>query len=269
VCGAAVNTSLVPRFPTPSERNRDIDVTYDGAPGAYEVTFHPDDWRPLDTFDLIVRHGVPDASCSDEVVVGATAIRVTACHPDGWPTASTCRSEPAVTLDQGDCKNMQSAEATALQFVCGKAVAEGTMPGQPAPKNPYDPELGELKAHTYQLTAYQSGIYQVILDGSKQRTATIGAADTLVAEKSCTANVACESLGSLVQLDIGTTCGDNDVVSLSDFTAGCVIELGLVLTQGDVRYLTVRPDVASGCGPAKDQSCDYNYALWVRGPDGN
>ena len=75
-----------------------------------------------------------------------------------------------------------------------------------------------------------------------------------------------KDLGSLVQLDVGSTCGDNDLGGYSGFAEPCLIEQDLELEEGEVRYLTVRPDADVGCD---GKSCDYNYALWVRGPNGN
>lgn len=268
VCAAADKTVLIPRGSTPSDRNTTIDVSFDGSPGAYSVSFNPSDWQPLDTFDLTVRRGVTDVQCNDEPLAQQTAIPVIACHPDGWPSASSCRAQVTTTLDQADCKgDDQTEENITLSFTCGKAVVEGIMFGQPALQNSADPDVTELKAHSYRLEAYMDGTYQVTLDGTKDRDVTIGAPQTNVAQKACSPDVSCESLTTVVQLDVGTSCGDNDVEGKADYTGNCVIETDLTLTKGEVRYLTVRPDIDGGCTGGKP--CDYNYALWVRGPDGN
>jgi hypothetical protein len=282
VCDAADNTGIAPgkggpNGDTPEDRDRGLTVTYADAPGAYDVAFDAGDWKPLDTFDITVRIGVSDTECID-FMAQPKAVKVMACHPNGWPSSQdSCRAAPPSALDNGldknDCKvdSATGKDGRPLSFYCGKAAVEGSMPSQPAPPNPDNPAVSDLHAHAYRLTAYMDGDYVITLDGTQARTATSGATSTLIAEKTCE-DVNCTLLESYVTLDIGSTCGGHDEPGkghLVDENKTCLVQTTLNLKAGDVRYLTVRPDSGQSCGPAKDQSCDYNYALWVRGPDGN
>jgi hypothetical protein len=284
VCDAADNTSLAPAA-VAGEPETKIVTKHVGV-GEYEVTFDDTGWRPLDAFNLTVRAAVSDTQCLDFMAENA-AITVQACHPDGWPTsiawpnlAPACRpappSAPDNALDKNDCQETEDkhGKGIPLPFVCGKAAVEGSMPGLPAPvSDPEKPPVSELHAHAYRLEAYMDGDYKITLDGTGARTATIGKFVTIgqTADKTCEEVIDCAGLGAYVRLDIGETCGtyEDTNLHLIDYSKKCIIEETLTLTKGEVRYLTVRPDADSGCGPNKNQPCDYNYALWVRGPDGN
>lgn len=142
------------------------------------------------------------------------------------------------------------------------------MPGRPPAPNPSDPLVTDLVAHAYYFTAHVAGTYRVTLDGTAGHTATISAPESRVAEEACEP-VDCAGLGSQVQLDIGTACGENDIFFNAQNRSSCVIDTAVELEIGETVYLTVRPDADTGCGTGKALPCDYNYALWVRAPDGN
>lgn len=283
VCGANKNTAVTPRLALGADRK--FDIEYQDVPGTYEVDFSAQDWAPLDQFDLVVRRGVEDIECHDSFV-NPLGIKVIACHPDGWPSSGwpstpVCRAAPPAptqpapakpdnTLDLHDCRDEPTrfGPGIPLSFVCGKAAVQGMMPGREPAPNPNDPLVSDLVAHAYRFTAYMDGTYHVTLDGTVTHSATITAPETLRAEEACE-QVNCATLGSQVQLDIGTTCGENDVFFEAQNLDSCVIDTDVELTAGQTLYLTVRPDADAGCGPGNAEPCDYNYALWVRGPDGN
>jgi hypothetical protein len=205
VCSANLYTAVAARSAIGSDLS--FDIEHQGAPGVYEVDFEAEDWVPLDQFDLAVRRGIKDVECNDSFV-NTLAVKVIACHPDGWPSSGwpgspSCRPTPPAppfnTLDLHDCKDDASrgGRGLPLSFVCGKASVQGMMPGQPPAPNPNDPLVTDLVAHAYRFTAYMDGTYHVTLDGTAAHTATITAPETLRAEEACEP-VSCAALGSQV-----------------------------------------------------------------------
>lgn len=267
VCGADDNTVLIKRQGTGTDVGVRAVFLEDGL---YQADISASDWAPYDLFDLAVRRGVTDVTCGDPLAQ-EFGVKVVACSANGWPTAGwpsepKCTAAPAAlgSLNTTFCSSETSA--LPLAFTCGKAVGEGTLTGRTPASNPSDPELSELFAHTYALVAPLAGSYEITLDGTSNREHTVGAPSTQTAEQACM-TVACEDLESVVQLDIGSTCGENDIDGLADYTGGCLIETTLELQAGETRFLTIRPDADGGCGPGKDESCDYDYTLWVKGPN--